>query len=315
MKILIDFFDINQAKKEKDNRTQIIFFSSSLLNIQYEKDNQLFDKFHSYFTKYSGQSLISDFCFDKGLLFPFSINDYYIGYDREFSHIFRYHHFYTCFSYGKIIHNFGPKGVGKSICCRATVFNYLYLRFKELKGIEMFFPAIFFDIKLWINNWNNKNLLLRIIKYEFMNLFDNVVLWKNAYSEFVNQLGKYPPSSVFSLIIKFVEFYFSISKLPVLIVIDHYSSIYDKYNEIKELKNLCITQKKLILYIFYEINNIEDQKLFIEYLKKPESVMHEIPCKGENLNNQVDLSLTEAACFFGYELRGHQAIIGKKKQK
>ena len=37
----------------------------------------------------------------------------------------------------------------------------------------MFFPAIFFDIKLWINNWNDKNLLLRIIKYEFMNLFDN----------------------------------------------------------------------------------------------------------------------------------------------
>ena len=51
--------------------------------------------------------------------------------------------------------------------------------------------------------------------------------------------------------------------------------------------------------------------MFIEYLKKPESVMHEIPCKGQNINNQVNLSLTEAACFFGYELRGHQAIIEK----
>ena len=144
-----------------------------------------------------------------------------------------------------------------------------------------------------------------------MNLYDNVLLWKNAYSEFVRQLEKYPPSSVFTLIIKFVEFYFTLSKLPVLIVIDHYSSIYDKYNEIKELKDLCITQKKFIIYIFYEVNNIEDQKLFIEYMKKPESVMHEIPCKGENINNQVDLSLTEVACFFGYELRGHQAIIDK----
>ena len=125
------------------------------------------------------------------MYFPFSINDYYIDYDREFSHIFRYHHFYTCFSFGKIFHNFGRRGIGKSICCRATVFNYLYFRFKELKGIEMFFPDIFFDIKLWINNWNNKNiLLLRIIKYEFMNLFDNELLWKNAYSEFMRQLEK-----------------------------------------------------------------------------------------------------------------------------
>ena len=114
-----------------------------------------------------------------------------------------------------------------------------------------------------------------------MNLFDNLHLWKSAYSEYVDWLEKNPPSSVFSLIIKFVEFYFSINKLPVLIIIDHYSSIYNKYNEIKELKNLCITQKKFILYIFYEVNNIEDQKLFVEYLKKPESVMHEIQCKGE----------------------------------
>ena len=139
------------------------------------------------------------------MYFPFSINDYYIDYDREFSHIFRYHHFYTCFSFGKIFHNFGRRGIGKSICCRATVFNYLYFRFKELKGIEMFFPDIFFDIKLWINNWNNKNILLRIIKYEFMNLFDNELLWTNAYSEFMRQLEKYPPSSVFSFILNLLN--------------------------------------------------------------------------------------------------------------
>ena len=61
--------------------------------------------------------------------------------------------------------------------------------------------------------------------------------------------------------------------------------------------------------------------IFVEYLKKPESVMHEIQCKGENINNKVDLSLTEADCFLGYELRGDQAIIDtiektkKKEQK
>ena len=55
--------------------------------------------------------------------------------------------------------------------------------------------------------------------------------------------------------------------------------------------------------------------IFVEYLKKPESVMHEIQCKGENINNQVDLSLTEAACFFGYELREHQAIIDTIEKK
>ena len=186
----IKLFDFNQVKKEKDKTNEIIYFSSSILKTQNDNDNQLFDKLHCYLTGFSGQSLISDFCFDKKLYFPFSINDYYIDYDREFSHIFRYHHFYTCFSFGKIFHNFGRRGIGKSICCRATVFNYLYFRFKELKGIEMFFPDIFFDIKLWINNWNNKNILLRIIKYEFMNLFDNELLWKNAYSEFMRQLEK-----------------------------------------------------------------------------------------------------------------------------
>ena len=61
----------------------------------------------------------------------------------------------------------------------------------------MFFRAIFFDIKLWINNWNNKNILLRIIKYEFMNLFDNLLLWKKAYSEYVDLLEKNPPTTVF----------------------------------------------------------------------------------------------------------------------
>ena len=309
----INFFDINQAKKEKDKTTQIIYFSSALLNAQSEKDTELFNKLHNYFTKYSRQSLISDFCFDTKLYFPFSINNYYIGYNREFSHIFRYHYFYTCSSYGKIIHNFGPKGVGKSICCRATVFNYLNLHFKELNIDAMFFPAIFFDIKIWINNWNDKNLLLKIIKYEFINLFENAALWKNIYSEFVTYLKKCPPTSVFSLIIKFIEFYFTKSELPVLIVLDHYSFIYDKYNEIKELKNLCIVQKKFILYIFYEVNTIEDQKFFVEYLKRPESVMHEIQCKGKNINNQVDLSLTEVACFFGYELRGLPAIIERIK--
>ena len=124
-------------------------------------------------------------------------------------------------------------------------------------------------------------------------------------------IRKIPSFFSFFIYIKFVEYYFIISKLSVLIVIDHYSSIYDKYNEIKELKDLCITQKKFIIYIFYEVNNIEDKKLFIEYWKKPESVIHEIPCKGENKNNQVDLSLIEVACFFGYELRNHQDIIDK----
>ena len=308
----IKFFDFNQVKKEKDDTNEIIYFSSSILKAQYDKDVQLFDKLHYYLTGFSGQSLISDFCFDQKLYFPFAINDYYIGYDRDFSHIFRYHHYYRSFGYGKIIHNFGPKGVGKSICCRATVFNYLH--FIKLNGEDVFFPAIFFDIKVLLNNWNNKNLLLKIIKYEFMNLFENPIKWKNSYSEFENQLKKSPPSSVFMLIIKFSEFYFTISKSPVLIVIDHYSKIYDKDNEIKELKDICINQKKFILYIFYEVNTIEDQKLFIEFLQKPKSVMHEIRCEKGNINNQVDLSLTEVACFFGYELRGLPAIIEKIKE-
>ena len=307
----VKFFDYEKVKKEKDKTNEIIYFSSSILKSQVDIDKELFYKLHHYLTGFSGQSLISDFCFDKNVYFPFSINDYYIGYDRDFSHIFREHHYYSSVGLGKIIHNFGPKGVGKSICCRATVFNYLH--FKKIAGKDVFFPAIFFDIKVWINNLNNKNLLLKIIKYEFMNLFQDPILWQKSYLEFQNQLEKCQPSSIFKLIIKFCEFYFSISKLPVLIVIDHYSIIYDKCNEIKELKDMCINQKKFVLYIIYDVNTIEDQKLFVEFLQKTTSVMHETRCEGENIDNQVYLSLPETACIYGYELRGIRTILEQIK--
>ena len=309
----IEFVNLNKEKKDKDRTNKIMYFASSLLLTKNENDKSLFDKLHNYLTGFSGASLISDFCYNKNLYYPYSINDYYIGYDRNYSKIFRTHHYYSLFGYGKIIHNFGPKGVGKSLCCRATVFNYLH--FRIIKGKEVFFPSIFFDIKILIKNWNNKELILKIIKYEFINLFKDFITWEKSYSEFEKELENYPPSSVFSLIIKFIDFYFSIVIYPLLIIIDHYSYIYDKANELKLIKNICINEKKFVLYILYEVNTREDQKIFVEYLKKSQSVMHEILCEGENLSNQVDLSLSEVACFFGYELRGFPSIYQTIKQE
>ena len=122
--------------------SKLIYFSSSLLKATNEEDKIIFDKIHNYMTGFSDESNISDFCFDKNLYFPFAAKDKYLGYDRKFSGCFRNHHYHCSFGFGKIIYHFGPKGSGKSICGRATIFNYLH--FKVFRGYKkVFFPAIF----------------------------------------------------------------------------------------------------------------------------------------------------------------------------
>ena len=65
--------------------------------------------------------------------------------------------------------------------------------------------------------------------------------------------------------------------------------------------------RKIWIYIIHELNNINDQKNFIEYLKNEDSVINSIS-RYEELTNQVNLSLSNVACFIGYELRGLSAI-------
>lgn len=149
-----------------------------------------------------------------------------------------------------------------------------------------------------------------------MNLFETISEWKKIYSEFENELKINKPSSIFVLINDFIKFYYRKKNSPLLIVIDHYSSLYDKNNDINEIRQFCLNEKKFDIYIIYEINTIDDQKEFINYLSKRESVMNAISRK-EDINNQVNLLLGNVACFIGYELRGISAInknIAKQKR-
>ena len=70
----VNFIDYNYTSKEyhKDKNRKILYFSSSILKNNDKNDNILFNKLHNYLTNYTGKSLISDFCFDKNLYFPFS---------------------------------------------------------------------------------------------------------------------------------------------------------------------------------------------------------------------------------------------------
>lgn len=127
-----------------------IYFSSSILKVDTDNDKEIFDNIHNYKTGYSGNSKISKLCFNRNIYFPFSSCDEYIWYNRKFSHSFRAHHYHSdCdFGLGKILYHFGPKGVGKSICGRATIFNYLHFDLLK-KNRKVFFPSLLLDLKIW----------------------------------------------------------------------------------------------------------------------------------------------------------------------
>ena len=148
---------------------------------------------------------------------------------------------------------------------------------------------------------------MKIIKYESLNLFETITEWKLMFSELIKGIDLCKYNSIFDLIKDFVSFYFRKKNNPLLLTIDHYSSLYDKNNEIEKLKDYCDKQKNLDIYIIHELNNINDQKNFIEYLKNEDSVINSIS-RYEELTNQVNLSLSNVACFIGYELRGLSEI-------
>ena len=173
------------------------------------------------------------------------------GYNRDYSRSFRIHHYHESFYniHGKILYHFGPKGVGKSICGRATIFNYLH--FKLLKGNrKVFFPAIFFDLKIWNKNWKDKKLLLNVLKYELMNIFESFEEWQNYFLEYEKEFDKNEFSSVFAIIDNIIESFYQKKNSPLLIVLDHYSSIYDKNNEYENMKK-NVWSKRNMIYMLY----------------------------------------------------------------
>lgn len=292
-----------------------IFFSSSILKTDNDTDKKIFDKMHYYLTGFSGKSKISDFCFDKNLYFPFSFDDNYLGYDRSLSHGFRIHHFHktiTRFGFGKIIYFFGPTGSGKSICGRATVYNYLH--FKKINGKNVFIPAFFFDIKLWYQNSANKKFLLQIIKYELMNICEDFKEWKNFYSEFIKIIDDAWPLPIFTIIEEIIKFFLRKKNDDILLVIDHYSSLYDKNNEFYNLKKICFEQKKLDIFVIFEINMIADQIIFLQYLNDSFTVFHSSNLDTfDTFDNILDLSEKELGIINNYEFRGFSSCLKYNK--
>ena len=293
---------------------KIFYFSSSIIKSDNKADLLLFNKIHNYKTGYTGCSKISDFCFNKEIYFPFSGCDEYMGYKRAFSHCFREHHFHEYYSLGKIVHHFGPKGVGKSICARATIYNYLHFDLLKLNQ-KVFFPAIFFDLKIWKKNWKDKIFLMNILKYEFMNLWESIKEWEHFFSEFEKELKKLSPISVFDIIDKLIKFFFQKRDSKLLVVLDHYSLSYDKNNELQQLCKKCKDKKKFDIFIIYEINSIQDQEKFLYYFKDETTVMHSILPYGNYYNNQVEMDQIDTGIIYKYELRGAETLEQIKKRK
>ena len=293
---------------------KIFYFSSSIIKTDNKADLIIFNKIHNYKTGYSGKSKISDFCFNRELYFPFSGCDEYMGYNKAFSHCFREHHYHDYYGLGKIVHHFGPKGVGKSICARATIYNYLH--FDLLKqNQKVFFPAIFFDLKIWNKYRKDKIFLMNILKYEFMNLWESINEWEHFFTEFEKELRKLSPVSVFAIINNLIKFFFQKKDSKLLVVLDHYSLSYDKNNELQYLCTKCKDQKNFDIFIIYEINSIQDQEIFLNFLKDETTVMHSILPYGNNYNNQVEMDQIDPGIIYKYELRGAETFKQIKERE
>lgn len=70
-------------------------------------------------SNFSEESNITDFCFNKDLLFRNSFNNIYYEINRDYTQCFRAHHYYE--DYGKIISHFGAKDCGKSLSGRSII--------------------------------------------------------------------------------------------------------------------------------------------------------------------------------------------------
>ena len=304
------YSDNDSYTKNKANK--IIYFSSSIFKGNNEIEKTIYKSIHTYKTGYSGDSNISNFCYNKDIYFPFSGCDIYIGYNRQFSKCFRTFHYYNMFGYGKILYHFGPTGVGKSICGRATIFNYLHFD-KLKKDRKVFFPSIFFDIKILYKNWENKNILLNILKYELMNIFESFTEWQQNYKEYEKELNKLKPSSVFDIIDNLIQFFYLKKKSELLIILDHYSSYYDKTNQFENLKKKCIEQEKYIIYVIYEINSLEDQLVYLNFLNKITTVMNSKAYISDSYNF-VNMCEKEVGIIYNDERRGNDAIKNIKEK-
>ena len=94
-----------------------------------------------------------------------------------------------------------------------------------------------------------------------------------------------------------------------MIIIDHYSSLYDINEEFSIIKNKCLQDKKYDIYIIYEINNIKDQLCFINHFIDGKIFINSEDTSYNNDNpNYVDLDANESSCYYKYELKNFKNI-------
>ena len=292
--IPLNSLEIKQRFFNKKRKEKKIVFSSSLFQQNNKPDEKLFNRIHNYMSNFSEESNITDFCFNKELLFGNSFNNKYYDINRDYTKCFRAHHYYE--DYGKIISHFGPKGCGKSLSSRAIIHNYMHLNLVD--GYDVFIPTLFFDLKILAQLCGKKEKFFEVIKYEAMGIFRNYKDWENFVSFFEDKIKC---DSVFDCLNQMIEIFYS--KNPVnsklLIVIDHYSEFYDiSNNEINKLKNKCLLNKNFCLYIIYDIKNKNDQQIFLDYFKKNIFLAY-LPKEKVSL----DLDSNDIACYHKYELK------------
>jgi hypothetical protein len=205
--------------------------------------------------------------------------------------------------YGKFLYHFGPKGNRKSMCLKATISNYYNL--KMVKGESIFFPAIYFDLKVWNENWDNKKILKKILKYESMSLFETYEEWKNFNLEFEKGLYLMKEFTTISIIFDLIKLYYKNRDNKFLLIIDHYSSIFDKINEFENLKKYCSEEKKFDIFVIYDVNTIQDQINFLDYL--PELMINS-NFKQENRNLILKFTEKVPAWYYQYELSNIEEI-------
>ena len=285
-----DFF-----KSEIENK---IIFSSKIfqsINQKNSEEKKNFEKIHNYLTAFVEKSRISDFCIFKDLYFPYSYEDIYYGINRHYTANFRAHH-YVDDKRWKIDYHFGITGGGKSICSRAIIHNYMH--FQLVDGHDVFYPTIFFDIKLINSLLNDKYNLLKIIKYESFGLFREFSDWEKFSNKIAEIVDKY--YYAFDIIYSIIKEIFKLKNMTkALIVFDHYSVKFDpNFQYLEKIKKLCSKDTEnfiLYFYIIFSIFNRRDQEFFFNWFKGPINF--------PEIERFSDLNNNEASVYHKYELK------------
>ena len=283
---------------------KIIFSSNIFPNINRKNTEELnnFKKIHNYLTSFFYKSKITDFCLYKNLYFPHCFNDEYYSIERFFTSNFRSHHKLDG-EYWKIDYHFGVSGGGKSIASRAIIHNYMH--FKPVSGQDVFYPTIFFDIKLINSLINDKTNLLKILKYETMGLFRDFSDWKK-YSEQIEEIIK-KYYYTFDIIYQILnDIYNNKTIEKALIVIDHYSEHFDPNNQyLNKIKKFISTTEtkqngKFYFYVIFSILNQKDQEYFFSWFKSNINF--------PEIERRSDLDNKEAGVYHKYELKNIDQI-------